>query len=96
MISLQLQAAVVVVRPHDDVLRQEGVALLAEREVGEAPVELDGEDELVERVHLLRLQYGDPRPLHPGVQFNRHLGFRDKCRDKFRDNASTMELYKFR
>ena len=69
----------VVVRPHDDILRQEGVALLAEREVGEATVKLDGEDELVERVHLLRLQYGNPRPLPPRVQF------------KFRVNFSTRE-----
>ena len=35
---------------------QECVALLAEGELGEAAVQLHGEDELVQLVHLLRLQ----------------------------------------
>ena len=53
----------VVVRFGNDSLGQECVALLAECKLGELAVELDGEYELVERVHTLRLQYGDPRSL---------------------------------
>ena len=39
---------------------QEHVALLAEGKLGEAAVQLHGEDELVQRVHLLRLQDRHP------------------------------------
>ena len=50
----------VVVHLGDDRLRQERVALLAEGELGESSVQLHGEDELVQRVHLLGLQDGHP------------------------------------
>ena len=53
----------VVVHLGDDRLGQERVALLAEGELGEAAVQLHGEDELVQRVHLLRLQ-----DRHPGAE----------------------------
>ena len=56
-------AAVLVVALRHDSLGQKVVAALAEHVVGERPVQLDGRDVQVERVHRLALQDVDPRLL---------------------------------